>query len=286
MTRNYEASAALLGFVIHLRIYPIIFLPSIIYHIYINDAIDRSERIHFNNKKTFGMKMVTVIYYIWRHYGSPLYFLTVTVSSFLFMTIMSYNLYGNEYLENSIFYHLGRADHRHNFSMHFYWIYLSKMRDYVNQDGDLNCSYLLCHLMNSPVLGRFIIRVGLFLPQLLLFAFVILHFAGRNLQTCLLLQTMVFVTYNKVVTAQYFSWYLSLLPVASGCMSKPSGRYSYPLMCLAGLLWLFTLTLWLYRAYLLEFLGRNTFFLVWQASILFHFANVACIGIIISLAQI
>jgi len=40
------------------------------------------------------------------------------------------------------------------------------------------------------------------------------------------------------------------------------------------------LGLWLYNAYLLEFVGVNHFYAVWVASVLFHLANTVVIGTI------
>lgn len=73
-------------------------------------------------------------------------------------------------------------------------------------------------------------------------------------------------------TAQYFAWYLSVYPAALPTLRRPpSARAALPLL----LLWAGSLGLWLGSAYQLEFLGWNTFFRTWLASLAFLAANVA-----------
>jgi GPI mannosyltransferase 1 subunit M len=82
------------------------------------------------------------------------------------------------------------------------------------------------------------------------------------------LQTFVFVIFNKVCTVQYFLWYVCLLPlVLPRCYIQ---WYKYVGM---GVMWFITQGFWLYFAYELEFLGNQTFMLVWFGSILFFMAN-------------
>lgn len=66
-------------------------------------------------------------------------------------------------------------DHRHNFSPHFYWIYL--FEDYPHKR--------LFGLLT-------------FLPQLALLGICALRYASMDLPFCILLQTMIFVAFNKV----------------------------------------------------------------------------------------
>jgi hypothetical protein len=46
-------------------------------------------------------------------------------------------------------------------------------------------------------------------------------------------------------------------------------------------LWTLSLSLWLWRAYMLEFEGHNTFIEIWIVSLLFHITNVISIVIVI-----
>ena len=96
---------------------------------------------------------------------------------------------------------------------------------------------------------------------------------GRDLPFCLFLQTLLFVSFNKVCTAQYFVWYHALLPLvlpSSAILLRPHRRAT------AGhvALWVGALALWLGWAHQLEFRGRQCFLAVWAASLLFLGANV------------
>ena len=78
-----------------------------------------------------------------------------------------------------------------------------------------------------------------------------------DLPFCLFAQTFVFVAYNKVVTSQYFIWYLSLLPLI-----VPNLKLTKYEAVTSLLLWGFTQASWLLPAYFLEFKGthQNTIF--------------------------
>jgi len=43
---------------------------------------------------------------------------------FFLLTGLFYRMYGMEFLHEALLYHASRTDHRHNFSIYFYGIYL------------------------------------------------------------------------------------------------------------------------------------------------------------------
>ena len=92
----------------------------------------------------------------------------------------------------------------------------------------------------------------------------------KDLPGCLLLQTMAFVAFNKVLTAQYLVWYLALLPLV-----LPANRMSKRNMAFLALLWLITHVHWIYWAGKLENEGFNTFRELWVAGILYFVSNIA-----------
>ena len=133
-----------------------------------------------------------------------------------------------------------------------------------------------------------------FLPQM----FTILVCAlwlGRDLPLSLFVQTVIFVVFNKVSTAQvqchrsstdssllmhccvqYFAWYFSILPLV-----LPSSRMSiFRGIALFGL-WFAGELHWLYWAYMLEMQSRNTFVMIWTAGIAFFWINVYILAEII-----
>lgn len=146
--------------------------------------------------------------------------------------------WGYPFLEHAYLYHIGRTDHRHNFSPYFYPLYLG------------------LPIGNSGILGELEVHgrsrlLGLlaFIPQILLsiggglWLAVALSSpadpttattrptpsnslaasrsskqsmnttASQHLPFIFLVQTLIFVALNKVCTSQYFMWYLWFLPL-------------------------------------------------------------------------
>ena len=118
-----------------------------------------------------------------------------------------------------------RKDSRHNFSVYFYMLYLTV------GDDDIGLNVLT------------------FLPQVVLLLLLTYKYSSiYEVNFCIFCQTLVFVTFNKVrllftmydkgcqtlkvVTAQYFLWYLSLLPLI-----LPSLPFSARQLLLGVLLW-------------------------------------------------
>ncbi|XP_073116955.1 GPI mannosyltransferase 1 isoform X2 [Elaeis guineensis] len=164
---------------------------------------------------------------------------------FFLWTAIFFLLYGWDFLNEALLYHLTRTDPRHNFSIYFYHIYLH------HQQGFSAIEKLIS-----------------FLPQLMVQFALILFFAG-DLPFCLFLQTVAFVAFNKVMTAQYFVWFFCLLPLIlpwSNMRLKWKG-----LICIS--VWMGSQLHWLMWGYLLEFKGWSVFIQLWLASLLFLVAN-------------
>lgn len=160
----------------------------------------------------------------------------VSLLTFSVLTAVCYAFYGWTFLWESYLYHLVRTDNRHNFSPYFYDLYLkwdankgpataSAATDAVNnteasvaavEQNESSLPLRLALGIYSAVGRALSSRTGMgllsFLPQfgtLIALGF----FYARDLPMALFLQTIVFVAWNKVITVQYFHWYLSLAPL-------------------------------------------------------------------------
>ena len=267
------------GLLIYMRIYPIIYLPAFILHII------STNNMQYNKSIISWISFIPAIWFIF----------SVLISTILLISI-SYYYYGEEYLTHALLYHISREDHRHNFSIYYFSIYLSKSSyltytqlviQYIQQllyniNIDFHINSLFPYYLYEIIYKTLFNTINfssliLFLPQLCLFITITIKFASKNLSICLLLLTLIFVTYNKVITAQYFTWYMCLLP-----LNMHNLRYiPYKTVIIIMVLWVLTLLLWLFYAYQLEFMGLNVFILVWYSSLLFHSVNIVLIGIII-----
>ncbi|XP_022952483.1 GPI mannosyltransferase 1-like [Cucurbita moschata] len=254
------------GLVVHFRIYPIIYaLPILLIlnpNLFKSDqspALQKwSQRDEEAPQSKLGLRLA--------HSFSPWFLIRtmmtkerilfglISSSIFTFCTGLFYYLYGWEFLHEALLYHLTRTDPRHNFSIYFYHIYLH-------------------HEHEFSVVEKLIS----FLPQLVVQLVLVFSFS-QDLAFCWFAQTVAFVAFNKVITAQYFVWFFCLLPLIlpwSKMKFKWKGLLSISIWTGAQLHWL----MW---GYLLEFKGKNVLIQLWMASILFLAANTAVLSLIIN----
>jgi phosphatidylinositol glycan class M len=189
-------------------------------------------------------------------------FLVVSMGTVWTLTYMAVRDYGRDALEEGLLYHFRRIDHRHNYSMYWYWIYLSRGRAAAAYASSLSSS--TPHAPPTYPVGLIPL-----IPQVFILGFSSLGIAPRDLTFALFCQTFAFVTFNKVITAQYFTWYLCLLPLCSPRVNWRTRRMRVSLSLLAS-----SIVSWLMSAFTLEMLGWRSHLWVWMASLLFFVANV------------
>lgn len=236
---NIILSAFWLGVSIHFKIYPIIYLPSVLYYLsnkttpFVNLPI-----LNLINKKNLS-------------------YLVVTLSTLGVINYLMFLKYGWEFIEHSYLYHFSRLDHRHNFSIYNMALYYKSA-------------------ISETLPGLDIEKLA-FIPQLLISGVVIPGvFAQKDLLSSLFLQTFAFVTFNKVITSQYFIWFLIFLPHFLSKTNILSTNKVSGVVCL--LLWIGSQSSWLYFAYKLEFLGENSLdYGLFYSSIFFFVSNCWCI---------
>uniref|UniRef100_A0A7E4UYU8 GPI alpha-1,4-mannosyltransferase I, catalytic subunit n=1 Tax=Panagrellus redivivus TaxID=6233 RepID=A0A7E4UYU8_PANRE len=162
---------------VHLRVYPVIYLPSIFLYLLNRNGTSGSGGF-FNWVKRCCLNF--------RGFA----FAIISLSSFAATVAICYWLYGYKCIFEFLLYHFSRYDIRHNFSPYFYPMYLS-----VGDEGLLK-----------------LISLGAFVPQ----ALAIVGFAlkySNDLEFCWFLTTFAFVSLNKVCTSQYFVWYIIFTPL-------------------------------------------------------------------------
>uniref|UniRef100_A0A1J3IGD0 GPI mannosyltransferase 1 n=1 Tax=Noccaea caerulescens TaxID=107243 RepID=A0A1J3IGD0_NOCCA len=250
---NLSQAAFWYGLVVHFRVYPIIYaLPIILVldsQIFIsgqkplledwNTGQVKTRTSSNTEKKTFFFSLVSLFS------RERIVFALISGGVFLACNAVSYYFYGHEFLHEALLYHLTRTDPRHNFSIYFYHIYLHYERQFSAVEKLIS-----------------------FLPQFTVQFALVLCFS-RDLVFCIFLQTVAFVAFNKVITAQYFVWFYCLLPLIlpwSRMKLKWEG-----LLCI--ILWIGAQTHWLLWGYMLEFKGINVFLQLWMASLVFLAAN-------------
>jgi len=240
------------GVAIHSKLYPVIYTLSYMVHfVQINRDNGGACFPWFEPKRLLRLVQL----WIRRLFTPiPLLFLVTSLGTFGGLTWLSVRIYGEVALQEGLLYHFSRVDHRHNYSMYWYWIYLA-----LAKAGS-----------NLGFMGRMLL-----LPQVILLLYSSLGIASHNLGLALFVQTYLFVTHNKVITAQYFTWYLCLLPLCSDALALTREL----IFALVGLL--VSIGLWLGSAYCLEMQGMAVHRVVWFASVVYFFANVNLVGAIL-----
>ncbi|XP_055855407.1 GPI mannosyltransferase 1 [Episyrphus balteatus] len=221
------------GIAIHLRLYPILF--SLALYLCLNEKLIVNVVMFFKQILMPNMQQILLV--------------IGTLVSLTALTGFFYHLYGWNYIYEAYLYHFVRKDARHNFSLYFLMQYLSG-----NEKASL------------------IEKILIVLPQLLLMLYLTISFGQfrQTLPFCIFAQTFIAVTYNSVVTSQYFVWYLALLPICLNNLQTMPIRTA----TMYFVIWLLGQGLWLLPAYLLEFKTWNTFNWIGGQAVFFFLINI------------
>ncbi|CAG9322145.1 unnamed protein product [Blepharisma stoltei] len=184
-------------------------------------------------------------------------FTIISGGLFLWLIFVFWIIYGWEFLYETYLYHFIRKDSRHNFSLYFYILYLT-------------------YNFSAKIFGLLA-----FIPQWALIIYLSLFMTKKNLYSTIIAETFIFVIFNKVCTAQYFIWYITLLPIVI-----PKINLSFKKWITILLFWIISEAHWLYWGYHLEFLGESVFLQIWIASSLFFISNLWILCEIIKASQI
>jgi phosphatidylinositol glycan class M len=249
--KKYYLSALIYGFAVHFKIYPIIYAPSLflylIYKEYVKDTSQPLEPIQFYQR--IFHRIISTIKMVFNYLFTKVALSFVIISSGVFFTFLGifYKIIGYKFLYEYLLYHLVRKDHRHNYSIFYYTIYLTYDNDFSK--------YL---------------SLITFLPQMILILTVTL-FLYKDINLCLIVLTMIFVHFNKVITAQYFIWYLSLIPliIHRNILFNRRNKKAIIMFCI----WMFFELIWNTFSHKLEYEGKNYFLSMWGVDIGFFLTS-------------
>jgi phosphatidylinositol glycan class M len=180
----------------------------------------------------------------------------ITVYSLVAISAPVYAIWGPPYLQETVFYHLSRSDHRHNFSPFFLPSYLSAS-PLSSAVADAWPSIFSAFLS--------IQAFSVFLPQLALTAYIGFSMGAQDLVAAMTFQTIAFVAFNKVCTSQYYVWIIWFLPIIAPSLHFRGGNKDVIRLVVV---WILAQAFWLSQAYLLEFRALDTYVTVWIASLL------------------
>jgi len=244
------ASGLLYGFAVHWRIYPIIYaLPLLKYlakgsesnHRNIDNGVGNGVERRItrsslratpstssNSSNNFTGNSKPRTYTAKTTFIDPLFSLDgfkfglSAAFIFLFLGMSFYHLYGFPFLHETYLYHLTRMDPRHNFSPYYYPAYLGTEEHVAKTSGLFDRGLFRSSWRDGATLQILIKNsIGSFLGdsgRIWTLASVLVQislgwaFSPDDLVAAFFLQTVAFVAFNKVATAQYFVWYFSWLP--------------------------------------------------------------------------
>lgn len=245
-------SALFFGLSVHFKIYPIIYLPSILLFLIYEDI----------NLSTRAISLKThFLSPLWNSIGKIVHFGITSLGTFSVLGLAMYHLYGDEFVFHSYLYHFIRTDHRHNFSVYNMSLYFSSCLGEAASMPLLKLDFtkfaFVPQLLVSAVFIPLLFNITISLKGLRTKCNIRLQKA-QILLLSIFLQTFAFVHYNKVITSQYFIWYMVFLPFYLKNSLLLTSRKVEGMMCL--LVWILGQAFWLYNAYNLEFLGISSFF--------------------------
>lgn len=223
LKRDYIKAGLVYGLSVHFKIYPIIYCIPLYFY------IDCDKKAILQGSKSRCQTIFSNFFTINRAV-----FALVSAWTFVLLNGLFYYVYGDEFLQEAWLYHLVRKDNRHNYSVYHYLIY-----QLYDQESSKEVALLM------------------FIPQwaVVIVAGLLFHY---DIFLAMVVQTWAFVAFNKVMTAQYQLWYMSLIPfVAINNGIIQSAPWKGLLLYVAQLVFM---QLWLYYAVQLEWFGNNTFY--------------------------
>lgn len=265
--KNYFLAGILHGFACHFRIYPIVFSLAMFMHLskYNISYFKKSEsnELMLNSNKEIiksgqrEPKKRTIFQKRFLYYLIPNFdqisLIIGTILTFGILLGVFYHLYGYKFLYETYIYHVVRKDPRHNFSIYFY------------------LQYLTADIKNLGIWHK----VLMILPNLVLLLVISIRYGLHRecLFFSIFAQAMILVSYNTVMTSQYFIWFLSILPLIIWHLQLTRIQWIK-----LGLMWIIGQLAWLLPAYVLEFKGHNTFLFIWLQSVAFFCANIVILS--------
>ncbi|KAI8452939.1 PIG-M-domain-containing protein [Phakopsora pachyrhizi] len=277
--KSLDLAAILLGVSVHFKLYPIIYSTSI-WSSLSHRSDDGSVKI-LRGLLTFERRKIR--------------FGLIALSTLSILNLIMYSIWGYRFIESSYLYHFTRLDHRHNFSAYFYPIYLSltssssSSSSSSSQNLQANLQPILKASYHHEIffyyyyyyLSKFLsilkpLTIS-FLPQSILSLGLGLYFGHRDLSFAMFIQTYAFVSLNRVITSQYFMWYLWFIPLI---VKKIRLSRVETILIISS--WITSQALWLFKAYQLEILGKPVFRSLWFCSIIFLLTNAWIMGTLIN----
>lgn len=261
INKSYILSAFVYGLSIHFKIYPIIYsVPFSCY--FLSKFIKKRQFKYIINWVLFGF---------------------VSLITLLSITYLVYTKFGDEFLEHTYFYHMIRSDHRHNFSVWNMVLYMEQIPQVIKQDlfvnnnqyGFFKIDKILDNKSLSTIPQLFICTI---VPIILFFKETNTSNSLKKLIKIIAIQTMLFVHFNKVITSQYFIWYLTYLPFfVDYFIDKFTNKKYFELIKLASV-WILSQGVWLLCGFMLEFKNKNVFVELFVAGCVMLIGNVYVIG--------
>jgi len=261
--------AVVYGLAVHWRIFPIVYAPAVLLFLgrkNMNKA--RGAERRSSRLSTFLAAYVSV---------KGVVFGLVSAAVFFALGAAMHGMYGREFLDETYLYHLTRVDPRHNFSFFFYPAYLrmSSVGEAGGRDW-LSTVFSLAGLAVQAVIADRMMRGqgGMVddddrdddgdeddnnLND---------HDRQPDLAMTFLAQSIAFVAFNKVSTAQYFVWYLCWF-----CLRLEWATAHVDRRWVVA--WPVALANWLFWAYLLEFRGLPVHLFIWIAGIFWFSVHAA-----------
>lgn len=241
LSERYIQAALCFGLAVHFKIYPVIYAAPLFLFI-------ESQRDPVTKSPWSWMWMK-----IWNR--RRLTFAFVSAGVFFGLIGVFYMMYGYEFLFETYLYHFSRQDHRHNLSFHFYLIYLFYDSGYSGMIGS----------------------VAFFAQWILIFFFGFRFY--KDIGVCMFFQSLIFVVFNKVCTAQYFIWFLGLLPLLA--YNNQIWHNSKKLFVFIWVTWFATECAMLAAPYKVEMRGENAFRPIFGSNCIFFIESVALLCVLL-----